>query len=81
MDTQHYIVARAGSRWSVSFHGTQEGPFSTKEAALDAAIAAATLASKDGRQVAVLVQDIESNFHTAWTSGGEGADEALSSSA
>lgn len=81
MDTQHFIVARAASRWSVSFHGTQEGPFLTKEAALQAAIGAATAASQQGMQVAVLVQDIESNFHTAWTSGGDAPDGPLVSSA
>lgn len=68
MAAHHFIVARQESQWKVSFHGTEQGPFSTKEKAVETAIAAARLAHDEGKDVEVLVQDIESNFHTAWSS-------------
>ena len=76
MAEHHYIVARSESQWKVSYHGTDQGPFSTKEEAIAVAIAAAQAEHEEGVDVEVLVQDIESNFHTAWTSkatGDEGA--------
>jgi len=80
--THHFIVARADSSWKVSFHGTDQGPYMTKDAAIAAAVAAAQAKCAEGILSEVLVQDIESNFHTAWTSGqSPESGEALSSSA
>jgi hypothetical protein len=76
MAEHHYIVARSESQWKVSYRGTDQGPFTSKEEAIEIAIAAAQAEHDEGEDVEVLVQDIESNFHTAWTSrktGDEGA--------
>ena len=82
MVAHHYIVARGDSHWKVSFHGTEQGPFMTKEEAINAAVQAARGSCAKGMDVEVLVQDIESNFHMAWKSAaGDGAGEALSTSA
>lgn len=69
MATHHFIVARSDSHWKVSFHGSDQSPFETKQEAIDAAVAAARLQSAKGLEVEVLVQDINSKFHTAWRSG------------
>ncbi|MGV8951281.1 MAG: DUF2188 domain-containing protein [Cypionkella sp.] len=77
MPADHFIVARSDGHWKVSFHGTEQSPFETKEEAIEAAVAAAQAESANGLEVEVLVQDIDSTFYTAWTSaadtaGGEG---------
>ena len=78
MPAHHFIVARSDSHWKVSFHGTEQSPFETKEAAIEAAVAAARAQSAEGLEVEVLVQDIDSTFHTAWRSGAEeGGEEGL----
>lgn len=80
MTAQHFIVARCDSHWKVSFHGTEQSPFETKEAAIAAAVIGAKARSADGLNVEVLVQDIDSTFHTAWRSGADDAgDEGLAS--
>ncbi|MDB5623776.1 MAG: hypothetical protein JWR39_2339 [Devosia sp.] len=76
MAEHHYIVARSESQWKVSYHGTDQGPFATKDEAVEVAIAAARAEHEDGTDVEVLVQDIESNFHTAWTSRPDEDDAA-----
>lgn len=82
MVAHHFIVARADSYWKVSFHGTDQGPFVTKDEAIQVAVAAAQAKCAEGLEIEVLVQDIESNFHTAWSSGvNPEAGGALSSSA
>ena len=78
MTVHHFIVARSDSHWKVSFHGTDQSPFESKEDAIEAAVAAAQIESAGGLEVEVLVQDIDSTFHTAWRSGaGDGGDEEL----
>ncbi|HTN60570.1 MAG TPA: DUF2188 domain-containing protein [Devosia sp.] len=78
MTTHHFIVARSDSHWKVSFHGTEESPFETKEEAITAAVAAARIKATTGLEVEVLVQDLDSKFHTAWRSGkDDDGDEAL----
>ncbi|MEO8686087.1 MAG: DUF2188 domain-containing protein [Devosia sp.] len=71
MTVHHFIVARSDSHWKVSFHGTEQSPFESKEDAIEAAVAAAQAESVKGLDVEVLVQDIDSTFHTAWTSSGD----------
>jgi hypothetical protein len=75
MPAHHFIVARSDSHWKVSFHGTEQSPFESKDEAIEAAVAAARIQSADGLEVEVLVQDIDSTFHTAWRSGTEGGGE------
>ena len=78
MTAHHFIVARSDSHWKVSFHGTEQSPYETKEEAIEAAVAAARVQSAEGLEVEVLVQDIDSSFHTAWKSGvDDGEDEEL----
>jgi hypothetical protein len=64
----HYIVCKDGAHWKTSFHGTDEGPFPTKEDATASAIAGAKAAGLD---VEVLVQDVDLKFHSAWKSTGQ----------
>lgn len=71
MTAHHFIVARSDSHWKVSFHGTEQSPFETKEDAIEAAVASAREQSAQGLEVEVLVQDIDSKFHTAWKSGAD----------
>jgi hypothetical protein len=80
MTAQHFIVARQDSQWKISYHGTEQGPFSTKEEAIELAIRGAEEERAGGREVEVLVQDIESNFHRAWPMRDEQDDEELSTS-
>jgi hypothetical protein len=78
MVADHFIVARCDSHWKVSFHGSDQSPFETKEDAIVAAVAEAKLQSAKGRLVEVLVQDIDSTFHSAWrSSADDDAEEEL----
>jgi hypothetical protein len=75
MVADHFIVARCDSHWKVSFHGSDQSPFETKEEAITAAVAEAKLQSAKGREVEVLVQDIDSTFHSAWRSSADDDSE------
>ena len=77
MTTHHFIVARSDSHWKVSFHGTEQSPFESKEEAIEAAVASAQAESAKGLEVEVLVQDIDSTFRTAWKSGEGSGDEEM----
>ena len=79
MIADNFIVARSDSHWKVSYHGSDQSPFDNKEEAIAAAVAAAKLQTANGREVEVLVQDIDSTFHSAWRSGSDNVgDEDLS---
>jgi hypothetical protein len=79
MVAHHFIVARSDSSWKVSFHGSEQSPFVSKEDAIAAAVAEAKLQSAKGLEVEVLVQDIDSTFHSAWRSGeDDDSDRGLS---
>ena len=65
MIAHHFIVARSDSHWKVSFHGSDQSPFETKEDAITAAVAEAKLQSAKGLDVEVVVLDIDSTFHRA----------------
>jgi hypothetical protein len=69
MHPQHYVVSEDNGRWRISFHGDIQGPFANKDKAVEAAIEHARQCARTGREIEVLVQDIESNFHSAWKSG------------
>jgi len=68
MQPHHYVVSEDNGRWRISFHGDIQGPFSTKDKAVKAAIADARQCARQGTEIEVLVQDLESNFHSAWKS-------------
>jgi hypothetical protein len=74
MHPHHYVVSEDNGRWRISFHGDIQGPFSTKDKAVEAAIADARQCARTGTEIEVLVQDIESNFHSAWKSSLAGDD-------
>ncbi|HEY4202440.1 MAG TPA: hypothetical protein VGM83_17960 [Devosiaceae bacterium] len=74
MTAHHYVVSQNKGCWHVSFHGINQGPFSTKQDAVDTAIAEARQSARPNVEVEVLVQDIESNFRSAWKSGDDGED-------
>ena len=48
-----YAIISQGDNWGVLHDGNVEGSFSTKESAFEAAIAAASLAIKQGHEVHV----------------------------
>lgn len=48
-----YDVVANGSQWSVSHDGDLEGTYETKEAAFESAVAAASLAIRQGHAVRV----------------------------
>jgi len=81
MTSHHFIVARQESQWKVSFQGTDQGPFSSKDQAIEIAITGAQKEREAGREAEVLVQDIESNFRRAWPTPDGGDEEELSTSA
>jgi hypothetical protein len=74
MHPHHYVVSEDNGRWRISFHGDIQGPFPTKDKAVEAAIADAQACARTGTEIEVLVQDIESNFHSAWKSDIAGED-------
>jgi hypothetical protein len=51
-----YDVIESGASWGVRHDGNVEGTFETKEAAFEAAIAAASLAIRQGHEVRVTLQ-------------------------
>jgi hypothetical protein len=82
MHAHHYVVSEDNGRWRISFHGDIQGPFSSKDKAVAAAIADARQCARSGTEIEVLVQDIESNFHSAWKSDhGDNDAAALSTRA
>jgi hypothetical protein len=55
MGIDRYSITSNADRWIVSHDGNFEGDFETKEAAFQAAVAAASLALKQGHDVQVSV--------------------------
>lgn len=68
MSSSHFIVTQRGPAWQFSYKGDITAPFATKEAAVDAAIAAAQ--AEGGSDVEVLVQDTDMRTETVWRQGG-----------
>lgn len=60
-----YAIIEAGERWSVLHDGNVEGDYETKEAAFEAAIAAASLAIRQGHEVHVSAPGSEAGNKTA----------------
>ena len=55
MGLASYKITPRGEGWGVDHDGTVAGDYVTKEAAFEAAVAAASNAIKDGHEVRVLV--------------------------
>lgn len=53
MGLASYAIIESGKRWGVLHDGNVEGDFETKEAAFEAAVAAASLAIREGHEVHV----------------------------
>jgi hypothetical protein len=64
-----YDVVENGSDWSIRHDEALEGSYDTKEAAFEAAVAAASLAIRQGHEVRVTAPGNESGNRTAL--GGE----------
>jgi len=64
-----YDIVANGAGWSIRHDEALEGTYDTKEAAFEAAIAAASLAIKQGHEIRVTVPSREAGNKTAL--GGE----------
>jgi hypothetical protein len=64
-----YDVIENGAGWSIRHDDNLEGTYDTKEAAFEAAIAAASLAIRQGHEIRVTVPSREAGNKTAL--GGE----------
>jgi hypothetical protein len=60
----HYVVAEQDRAWHYSFKGALVGPYTSKQAAIDAAIQQAQ-ASGDG-DIEVVVRDADMRSETVW---------------
>jgi len=67
MSTKHFVVSQRDSVWQFSFRGDVTAPFTSKQAAIDAAIAEA--GSLDTDDVEVLVRDADLRTQTIWRAG------------
>jgi hypothetical protein len=67
MGLAQYAVIARGDTWSVLHDGNAENEYETKEAAFEAAVAAASLAIREGHEVHVSVPDASAGNKT--TSG------------
>lgn len=65
MGLASYAIIESGKRWGVLHDGNVEGDFDTKEAAFEAAVAAASLAIRQGHEVRVSVPSREAGNRTA----------------
>lgn len=70
MSTNHFVVSQRDSVWQFSHRGDVTGPFTTRDAAIEAAIAEATQTT--GEDVEVLVRDANLRTETIWRAGGDG---------
>ena len=66
MTERHVLVVFHEGHWKVSFGGTDQGPYSTREAALAEAIEMAKTVAESGVQAEVRVQNENREFVTAW---------------
>ena len=67
MTTNHFVVSQRDSVWQFSFRGDVTAPFTSKQGAIDAAIAEA---SKVGAEdVEVVVRDAHLLTETIWRAG------------
>ena len=65
MDTSHYVVSASSvSGWQYSHKGDITGPFESKEAAIEAAIAEA--GQSEDTDVEVMVRDADMKTQSVW---------------
>jgi hypothetical protein len=65
MGLAQYAVIAARDRWGVLHDGNVEGDFATKESAFESAIAAASLAIRQGHEIHVSVPGRDAGNRTA----------------
>jgi phosphotransferase system HPr-like phosphotransfer protein len=65
MGLAEYMIVAKGSRWSVLHDGAADNDYATKEAAFESAVAAASLAIREGHEVHVSVPGRDSGNRTA----------------
>jgi hypothetical protein len=57
MGLAEYMIVAQGDEWGVLHDGTVKNRYATKESAFEAAVAAASLAIREGREVRLSVPD------------------------
>lgn len=65
MGLAQYQIVSQGDQWGVLHDGEVKNSYATKEAAFEAAVAAASLAIREGHEVRVSVPDHSSGNQTA----------------
>ncbi|MBN8969217.1 MAG: hypothetical protein J0G95_12250 [Rhizobiales bacterium] len=65
MGLANYSIIDHGDKWVVLHDGEAEGDFETKEAAFESAVAAASVAVREGHEVHVSVPGREAGNKTA----------------
>lgn len=65
MGLAQYAVIAHGKGWSVLHDGNVENEYATKEAAFEVAVAAASLAIREGHEVQISVPDRAAGNRTA----------------
>lgn len=65
MGMTSYAVIEKGQNWTILHDGEAEGEFASKEAAFESAVAAASLAVRQGHEVHVSVPSRETGNKTA----------------
>ena len=70
MQNHHFVVSQRDSAWQFSFKGDITAPFHTRDAAVEAAIAAAE--ESGDPHVEVLLQDADLKTERVWRAGTHG---------
>ena len=65
MGLAEYMIVAQGDEWGVLHDGTVKNRYSTKESAFEAAVAAASLAIREGHEVRLNVPDQSAGNQTA----------------
>jgi phosphotransferase system HPr-like phosphotransfer protein len=65
MGIANYAVIEKGANWTILHDGQAEGDYASKEAAFESAVAAASLAVRQGHEVHVSVPGQEAGNQTA----------------
>jgi hypothetical protein len=71
MASKQYFVALQEGHWKIKFKNEYYGPYSTREAAIKAAVDAAHKAGEKGHEAKVFVQSRDKLFRTEWTYGND----------
>jgi hypothetical protein len=67
MSERHYLVYKRDASWQFSFRGTITAPFTSREAAIEAAIGEARATGDE--DIEVIVQDPDMKQETVWRPG------------